>query len=788
MNINLIYKDKKYQFDILSQATIEYIKDLTYKITRKTSNIDLYYKNDNLMKYDDKKLLKDIIKDGETNITINIQKHDQKNHISKASTSFSNSNYNNNIILNDNEQYFQQLKNRFLQLHNNYLMVHDEISAFDEILEERFNRLTKLSKEFKKYSKIYDEKLAKFYDDSIYNYLYKKFNNNLDSKNLSEREINNLGDKMELCLNNFKYLQTQSNYQKNIILYLQYKIEDFLKIKILIHQLNDKEDFESIITHLDIIFTELSKNNHHKPIDLTSEIHNLIKRQPINIDNNINSNFILYKNNQKNIKKHYNLSDIPPLINSNNNYTNNDTLKNINLQKKNNNKGPLKIPNIKMNNYKNLKTDLKKLKVKTLSNDFGNPIIFDYRIHQTLSNDLKNSENITHDNIISKSLSPNQKKKENVNHTKRNNYLSKTLKANDDDIIIINNDNEINNNFKRSKKKRRTKKTNSKAQDNTINEENKEENNLKSIKDLNEKNILSKINSNKTVKIYNSVEGLNDDEMNKKSKNNILIRKTNSLKKELENRAKIYNYREMEKKKIQNILKDDFESDIKLKEKLKNKNDLNIDTKIKIEKALSSKEKEENTLNKSEEIKRESLLHSMKIKNNKTEDEETLKVNNSIPRKNKIKENKTLIVKKMDMLEELNHDFNKSFESFKGKTYEVSKEHIEKLSKDLSINNNKNKNKNNNNITNLSHSMNLKNKNSPLKEINDNEKNNKKKNKEKDNNYTNDNNNKNNNEINNNNNLSVNENKDDINTDNDNLNNEKKKKKKKGINFFDFII
>jgi hypothetical protein len=292
MNINLIYKDTKYQFDTSSRVTIEYIKDLTYKITGKTSNIDLYYKNDNLMKYNDKKLLKDIITDGETNIIINIQKHNIKNHTSKASTSISNSNYNNNIILNDNEQYFQQLKNKFLQFHNNYLILHDEVKSFDEILEERFNRFSKLSKEFKKYAKIYEEKLSKFYDDSFYNYLYKKFNNNLDSRNLSEREINNLGDKMDICLNNFKYLKTQCNYQKNIIHYLQYKIEDFLKLKILIHQLNEKEKFESIITHLDIIFNELTKNNNYKPIELANEIHNLIKKKPINLDYNINSNFL----------------------------------------------------------------------------------------------------------------------------------------------------------------------------------------------------------------------------------------------------------------------------------------------------------------------------------------------------------------------------------------------------------------------------------------------------------------------------------------------------------------
>ena len=60
------------------------------------------------------------------------------------------------------------------------------------------------------------------------------------------------------------------------------------------------------------------------------------------------------------------------------------------------------------------------------------------------------------------------------------------------------------------KKKRRTKRNKSKVQDNNFNEENKEENNLtynqslnklNSSKDFNEKKILTKLNSNNTVKI-----------------------------------------------------------------------------------------------------------------------------------------------------------------------------------------------------------------------------------------------------------------------------------------------
>ena len=74
MNINLIYKDKNFQFDTPREATIEYIKDLSSKISGKKSNFDLFYKNENLSKYIDKTLLKEIVPEGEKSLTINIKK------------------------------------------------------------------------------------------------------------------------------------------------------------------------------------------------------------------------------------------------------------------------------------------------------------------------------------------------------------------------------------------------------------------------------------------------------------------------------------------------------------------------------------------------------------------------------------------------------------------------------------------------------------------------------------------------------------------------------------------
>ena len=132
--------------------------------------------------------------------------------------------------------------------------------------------------------------------------------------------------------------------------------------------------------------------------------------------------------------------------------------------------------------------------------------------------------------------------------------------------------------LKDQKKKRRTKKKITKPQDYII-EDNKEENNLnQSLNQLitsndfkiNERKQLTKLNSNKTVKIYNTLEATNNDEINRKSRNNTFINKVNSIKKDLDNKTKINDYREIEKKKNSKFNKRRFRYGFKIKRKNKN--------------------------------------------------------------------------------------------------------------------------------------------------------------------------------------------------------------------------
>ena len=76
MNIILINEGNKYEFDIGPEANVEYVRDLSGKIFGE--EMDIYYKEENLSKYGEKALIKDIIPKGEENIIINVQKLNSK--------------------------------------------------------------------------------------------------------------------------------------------------------------------------------------------------------------------------------------------------------------------------------------------------------------------------------------------------------------------------------------------------------------------------------------------------------------------------------------------------------------------------------------------------------------------------------------------------------------------------------------------------------------------------------------------------------------------------------------
>ena len=298
MNINLIYEGNKFQFDVPPTINIEYIKGLSSKIFGKNPQMNLFYKGDNLLKYSDNILLKDIIKEDETNIIINVQKLELQTQSTDSPKVFSNST--NSTTTNDNEIFYQQHKKKFIKFQKTFTDSIKEISLFDEKLDEKFNTLMKLQKEYKKYIKIIDEKLSKFYDNSSYDYLFQVFDNNLDSKSLTESDINKIGIEVENCIFNFKYLQVQNNYQENIITYIQFKIDELLSLNPFINQINGIEEFNNLIKQIEIIFNELNNNTYnYKPKNLLSSFLNL-KFEDLNLDH---SSRLQYYKYQKTMKK-----------------------------------------------------------------------------------------------------------------------------------------------------------------------------------------------------------------------------------------------------------------------------------------------------------------------------------------------------------------------------------------------------------------------------------------------------------------------------------------------------
>ena len=132
MNINLIYEENKFQFDIPQEVTIEYIKGLSSNIFGKGSFMDLYYHGKNLTTLSDNTLLKDIIEEDDDNIIINVQKKIIQH---KRTNSFPNVNHNstnNSLNLNNNEYIFQLLKIKFSRFDNHYSNTIKEISLFEE--------------------------------------------------------------------------------------------------------------------------------------------------------------------------------------------------------------------------------------------------------------------------------------------------------------------------------------------------------------------------------------------------------------------------------------------------------------------------------------------------------------------------------------------------------------------------------------------------------------------------------------------------------------------------------
>ena len=297
MNIVLMYEGNKYEFDIGPEVNVEYVRDLSGKIFGE--EMDIFYKEENLSKYGEKALIQNIIPKGEETIIINVQKLNSKIYLSKASTSTSNSPRNNKN--GDNEHYYQIFKQKFIKIENDYGKLINDTSAYEHLIDDRLNKIIKLIKEFKKQVKNVDKQIENYYiNTNNFEEVSQLFNQNSTSI-LSNDEFHRLENKLNILATNYKYIQTRNNYQKNMILFLQSKVEVIQKIISQFLEFEKQERIDEIIKLLDKLFNSFKETNKEfKPIELI--FRNLsFKIEPEEIE--------LLK--LKKHKKAYHLSDLP---------------------------------------------------------------------------------------------------------------------------------------------------------------------------------------------------------------------------------------------------------------------------------------------------------------------------------------------------------------------------------------------------------------------------------------------------------------------------------------------
>ena len=232
MNIELIYKNNSFNFDLRKDISVKYLEDMASKlISKDKSSFDLLYNNNNLSEYSNS-LLKDVTKnEGTIPIVISPRINKNKTKIQKVlpkiklikniiKTSNDNNDKNNVLILNNNDnEKFRSLsdestKNIFKYNLNisakikkqNNKKYHIKNEVFEEIYDNKENELLILMKTLSQKIKEYDDILYKKYKNDSKNRDLLLFEKNIiDFKNRQLQYIKKLLNYFEekLYLNDF---------------------------------------------------------------------------------------------------------------------------------------------------------------------------------------------------------------------------------------------------------------------------------------------------------------------------------------------------------------------------------------------------------------------------------------------------------------------------------------------------------------------------------------------------------------------------------------------------------
>ena len=352
MNLNLIYEGKNYQFDIPKDVTINYIKEIASKIFHyEDKGLQLFFKDNNLNNFNDKKFVNQLLKDNENNITIHLIKinisNKSNNILSNESTADTN---------NHNDKYYKELKSRFIKVHLNYKKKINVLSNFKEKIHEIFDKLIIIIKGLRNSILKIDNILTNFYRNKNYDKLIKLFEENNQSYVLTEKDYQEINDKIQTLIDDYKYIISQNNFHINVNNFMELETEKLQDFNKQFESIQNNNTYDEMIHELDKIFDFSYINNQNNNSNI-----NIEKVESNNDSNLLNNSFDL---KEKQI-------ELPKIEKSNskektiNHFSDNSKIsKKIRLIKENENKNIISLTNKKTNNFLpeiNSKNEEKKL-------------------------------------------------------------------------------------------------------------------------------------------------------------------------------------------------------------------------------------------------------------------------------------------------------------------------------------------------------------------------------------------------------------------------------------------
>ena len=434
MNINLIYQNNSFNFDLRKDISINYLEDLASKLIKKDkSSFELLYKDNNLSE-NKNSFLKDIVKI-EPNIPINIliklksvTKFSKLKLLKNINNSDNSNEVSNNLNLNETEisqsmtensvKVFQNLsKNKFSKKKIEEYTTQNKV--FEEICNSKDNEIISLMKTL--------SQKIKEYDDILYKNCKKSFNKNNNKLITFEKNIMNFKDKqiqfIKKLINFFEAKEQNDSSMQNIDLdefYKELNLYDNKDISI-VQNINRIKNLEKNLSP--IKSKNYTNNNKELPLIHNNNIRivNKLNLSEKKADKTININ-----NNDKEEKKEkflYNSEKriIRKMPINDNNILSNKLYNNINIKEGN------QFNSLDSNKNINNKIYLQR-------NSLDNTTKANTNISDN-SNSSKAQEKITNKShlILPIKLSNKSKKNTNINNNKNSNTDENNIDKNKND-------------------------------------------------------------------------------------------------------------------------------------------------------------------------------------------------------------------------------------------------------------------------------------------------------------------------------------------------------------------